>query len=221
VTQALIFGTGTFSRQLADEMLASRRADSVIGFVADGDSEERSLDGLPVLPLERAEALWSRSSVELLVGAPAGASPMPITGWRRAAFHGLRGRGARIGGFVHPNARIFPGAVLHPSAIVLARAYIESLARIGRNVVMECDSYVTQACSVGAHSYLGPSSLVAGQVVLHAEVWLDTNATLRSGLTICRGARVAAGAVVQQDLYPFQEVSARAPRLSDPHGTAP
>lgn len=219
--KAVIVGTGSLARVVADAFADDHGDDGVLGFVAlpspldraapnTTPSGEPFLHGRPVFGVAEAFARWGGCGARILIGSDDDAS-MPVPAWRRAVFHALRARGLTASGFIHSAAWVLGGTTIDPSAIILADAYVEPLVTVGRNAVLEGNAFVSQHSSVGAHCHLETSALVAGQVTIHAEVTVGTNATLRSGVTLCRGSHVGCGAIVQRDLHPFETVVVRPP----------
>lgn len=56
-------------------------------------------------------------------------------------------------------------------------------------------------------------ALVRGKIVVEDEVWIGTNAMIFSGVTIGRGAIIAAGAIVTKDVPPFAIVGGNPAKL--------
>jgi acetyltransferase-like isoleucine patch superfamily enzyme len=77
--------------------------------------------------------------------------------------------------------------------------------RIGRDVMIAAHSRIT---SVGhrheeLHIPMMAQGIEVGPVTIEDDVWIGMNCTVLPGVTIGRGAIVAAGAVVRSDVAPF------------------
>lgn len=127
-------------------------------------------------------------------------SPQPLYGWRRMLLSTF---GAEVGQgvLVRPSARItYPWKVkLGDYCWIGDDAEIYSLGpiTIGANAVVSQRSYV---CA-GTHDYQDTAfPLIAKPIVIEAEAWIATDCFIAPGVTIGRGAIVAARSTVLTDV---------------------
>jgi putative colanic acid biosynthesis acetyltransferase WcaF len=144
-------------------------------------------------------------------------SPHPCYGWRRSV---LRLFGARVG----QQARIHSSAVLvMPWNVELgdwsaigAEVFIYSLGRV-RVGARATVSYRSHLCA-GTHDFTDPSMpLLKPAVTLCEDAWVGTEAFIGPGVTVGRGAMVAARAVVVRDVEPMTLVGGHPAREIGPH----
>lgn len=100
-------------------------------------------------------------------------------------------------GFVHVGDRTWIG----PFCVIYGNGGV----RIGRDVMIAAHSCIT---SVGhrhdeLHIPMMAQGIEVGPVSIADDVWIGMNCTILPGVTIGRGAIVAAGAVVRSDVAPF------------------
>jgi len=118
-------------------------------------------------------------------------------------------------GFVHIGDRTWIG----PFCVIYGNGGV----RIGRDVMIAAHSCIT---SVGhrhddLHIPMMAQGIEVGPVTVEDDVWIGMNCTILPGVTIGRGAIVAAGAVVRSDVPPFtvfggvpaREIGRRQPRM--------
>lgn len=118
-------------------------------------------------------------------------------------------------GFVHVGDRTWVG----PFCVIYGNGGV----RIGRDVMIAAHSCIT---SVGhrhdeLHMPMMAQGIEVGPVTIDDDVWIGMNCTILPGVTIGRGAIVAAGAVVRSDVAPFaivggvpaREIGQRRPRV--------
>lgn len=144
--------------------------------------------------------LWTFGAIAIRL------SPRPCFAWRRMV---LRLFGARIGQAVHlyPSTRIYmPWNVeIGDWAALGEDAFVYSLGKvyIGAGVAL---SYRAHICA-GTHDFSDPAlPLVKPPVVIEDFAWIGTEAFIGPGTTVCRGAIVAARAVVVKDVPPMHIV---------------
>lgn len=131
-----------------------------------------------------------------------GLSPQPFYGWRRLL---LRAFGAKVGNgvIIRPTARVtYPWKVTFGDHCWVGdHAEVYSLAEItiGDNAVVSQRSYL---CA-GTHDMRDISfPLVGKPVTIEREAWIATDCFIAPGVTIGRGAVVAARSTVIHDVPP-------------------
>jgi len=112
-------------------------------------------------------------------------------------------------GFVHVGDRTWIG----PFCVIYGNGGV----RIGRDVMIAAHSCVT---SVGhrheeLHIPMMAQGIEVGPVTIEDDVWIGMNCTILPGVTVGRGAIVAAGAVVRSDVAPFTIVGGVPARVID------
>jgi putative colanic acid biosynthesis acetyltransferase WcaF len=145
--------------------------------------------------------LWALGSLAIRL------SPRPCFAWRRMV---LRLFGAKVGRKVHLysstriympwNVEIGDWAALGEDAFIysLGKVYIGSGASV---------AYRAHICA-GTHDFSDPAlPLLKPPVIIEDNVWIGTDAFIGPGTTICRGAIVAARAVVVKDVPPTHIVA--------------
>ena len=118
-------------------------------------------------------------------------------------------------GFVHVGDRTWIG----PFCVIYGNGGV----RVGRDVMVAAHSCIT---SVGhrhdeLHIPMMAQGIEVGPVTIEDDVWIGMNCTILPGVTIGRGAIVAAGAVVRGNVAPFtivggvpaREIGQRRPRM--------
>ena len=133
-------------------------------------------------------------------------SPYPCYAWRRWV---LRLFGARIGAHVRVTASThiyMPWNVeIGDWAAIGTEVFIYSLGkvRIGARATV---SYRTHVCA-GTHDFTDPTlPLLKPPVTIEEDAWVGTEAFIGPGLTIGRGAIIAARAVVVKHVEPYTMV---------------
>lgn len=131
---------------------------------------------------------------------------IPLQSWRMAAYRAL---GIHIG----HNSTLLMGTEMHiargvsigPNTIINGHCHLDGRGglTIGENV--NISSHVLLIA--GSHHINDPSFFgYAEAITIEDYVWLCTRCTILSGVTVGRGAVVAAGAVVTKDVEPFTVV---------------
>lgn len=160
----------------------------------------QDLNSFKLKPNERGRSAWIVQLWWILQPVLFGMSPQFMFGWRRFL---LRIFGAKIGKgvLIRPTSRItYPWKVeIGDYSWIGDNTMLYSLGPIiiGRNVVVSQSSYL---CT-GTHDYTVPSfDLITKPIVIEDEAWIATDVFVAPGITIGRGAIVAARSTVTKDL---------------------
>lgn len=125
------------------------------------------------------------------------------------------------------NARIEPGAIIRDkvyignNVIVMMGAVVNIGASIGDGTMLDMNVVVGGRVKVGNMCHIGAGSVLAGvieppsaqPVVIEDDVLIGANAVVLEGVRIGRGAVVAAGAVVTQDVEEYTVVAGTPARV--------
>lgn len=112
------------------------------------------------------------------------------------------------------DARIEPGAIIREhvtighAAVVMMGAVINIGAEIGEGSMIDMGAILGGRATVGAHCHIGAGAVLAGvvepasavPVIVEDDVLVGANAVVLEGVRVGRGAVVAAGAVVVDDV---------------------
>jgi 2,3,4,5-tetrahydropyridine-2-carboxylate N-succinyltransferase/tetrahydrodipicolinate N-acetyltransferase len=114
------------------------------------------------------------------------------------------------------NARIEPGAIIRDraeigeGAVVMMGAVINIGAFVGAGTMIDMGAILGGRATVGKNCHIGAGAVLAGvieppsatPVVVEDDVLIGANAVVLEGVRVGRGAVVAAGAVVVEDVPP-------------------
>jgi sugar O-acyltransferase (sialic acid O-acetyltransferase NeuD family) len=103
---------------------------------------------------------------------------------------------------VHPTVWISPDASVGAGTVVMARAVVQSKARIGRNCIINTGAIVEHDCAIGDHTHLSPSVTLGGAVTIGEYVHMGIGAMAIPGVRIGDRSIIGAGAVVLREIPP-------------------
>lgn len=112
------------------------------------------------------------------------------------------------------HARIEPGAIIRDhveigdSAVIMMGAVINIGAKVGEGTMIDMGAILGGRATVGRHAHIGAGAVLAGvvepasakPVVVEDDVLVGANAVVLEGVRVGKGAVVAAGAVVVDDV---------------------
>lgn len=118
------------------------------------------------------------------------------------------------------NARIEPGAIIRDQvligdqAVIMMGAIINIGAEIGAKTMIDMGAVLGGRAIVGDNCHIGAGTVLAGvveppsatPVIIEDDVLIGANAVVLEGVRVGKGAVVAAGAIVTQDVAPYTVV---------------
>lgn len=195
--KVVVIGAGGHAAVVIDAALASGHQE-LVGIV-DADPAKRGTKvlGVPVIGEDQDLPRLRGEGVE---GFIIGLGHSRSLAFRAGLFQKVAKIGLAPVTIVHPRASVAGSAQLGQGVAALAGAIVNAKSLIEDNVILNTGSIVEHDCRIGAHSHLGPASVLCGQVVLESEVTVGAGAVIREGLRIGAGATVGMGAVVVSDV---------------------
>lgn len=194
--RAVIVGAGGFGREIA-EQLADLPPDhdvTIGGFLDDNPGALNGLpEGLPLLGAIDSYPLGPQDHLIIAVGDPSLRSILAAR---------LKDRGARFMTLVHPTAVVARTARLATGCVVGPHAYVGPHTHLGEMAVVNIYGSLGHDARIGDFSVLSPYATLNGGALLEREVFLGTHSTITGGRRVGERAKVAAGAVVYQDVEP-------------------
>ena len=159
------------------------------GFVDDDVKKSGiNVDGLPVKILEDIEP---SSYIVLAIGDGR---------VRSGVFDQVQTHSMNVLGFTHSSSWISNHASLDKTAMVCARASIQTGVSVSRSALINTGSIVEHDCRVGAFAHIAPGATVCGNVEIGERAWVGAGATVREGVKIGCDVMLGAGSVVVSDI---------------------
>lgn len=193
--QVLIFGTGkgAYTARRYFEWDTKHR---VVGHVVDEEFATRdSFNGLPVVAIEEAVAIFAPG--EVLVFVPLGAARM--NGLRAEKYRALKTLGYGFVSYVHGSNQLVGRIPFGENCFIMENQSVNFDARIGNNVT------VWSGCQIGDRSEIGDNVFMASHVVINGDVkvgasaYLGSNSTISNNVTIGAMSFIGANALITKD----------------------
>lgn len=188
-----ICGAGGFAREtlvLLDQMGLSSRVD---GFYESDDIwHERTVAGLPVLPLSRFDA--HRSAMVIAIGSPS----------VRYAIHAALPRETRFPTLVHPSVVRSSSVEIGAGAIVCAGVILSCDIKIATHVHLDRCVTVGHDSVVADFSTIAPGAIVSGNCSIGHRVYMGAASSIREKLAVGDDAVIGMGAVVVKSVASFE-----------------
>jgi len=190
----ILIGAGGHAKVVLD-MIRALELDC-IAVACQADTNLTHWRGLPVISDQHLSENYSPQQVELVLGI----GMMPGSTLRESLFHDFKRKGFHFRTLCHPTAWISPSANLSEGCQIMAGVIIQADTHCADNVIINTSASIDHDTVIGAHSQVAPGAVLCGAVVVDSSVFIGASATVIQSLHIGKGAVVAAGAMVVQDV---------------------
>ena len=212
----VIYGTGTFGRKIAREIvhLLSYDTESIPYFntlytAADeqyiGEGKLFDEDGfrsVPCYPFENIDTICPPGSHLMLVVY--GGSDMEE---RKKAFFRAKEKGYEFASYIHPSSTCYGygRGTYGENLIVFENCVVDSGVTLGDNVMIRPNSYIGHDSNIGSHSFIAPGSNLSGRTTIGKSCFVGLGSNI-VGVTIGDNVVVGAGSLVLSDFKGNQTI---------------
>ena len=198
----LIIGAGGHGRVLVD--LALLNGSRVSGFVDSFVETGKEIAKHQVLGPDSFLDTLEPDSVQLLMGIGT------TIGLKRrlAIAESLETKGFKFKSLIAKSAFISPRAAISPNgAQILARAIVQTDARIESYTVINTGAIIEHDVVVERGSFIGPGAVLSGGVKVGSNVLIGSGAVILPGIEIQANAIIGGGAVVTKGIAENETVT--------------
>lgn len=188
----IIYGASGHGKVVADILRAC--SVKIEGFVDDEPSLDALVYGARVLGNGRWLAEQAaRQPVTVALGVGDNFARRTIA--ERCAASGMRLLTA-----VHTSATIAHSAKISPGVVIMPHAVINADAEIGQGAIINTAAIVEHDCKVGNFAHLSPKTAIGGHVRVGDLSWLGIGATVIPNIKVGTCSIIGAGATVVRDV---------------------
>jgi len=198
MAKVIIFGT-LDSAELAHFYLTRDTDHEVVAFtVTEEYLGEDSFVGLPVLPFESLESVYSPQQVSLF-------APMTAKGMnthRQTVFQNIKDKGYAMISYISSKASVFNNQI-GENCFILEDNTIQPFVSIGDNVVLWSGNHLGHHSQVNSHVFFTSQVVLSGHCKVGENAFFGVNSCIRDAVTVGEGGFIAMGAVVTGDTEPW------------------
>lgn len=194
----LIFGAGDYA-ELVHHYFARDPRYREIAFAVDG--ERLAADrfcGAPLLAFEEARHRCPPEAWDMFVAI----GYTGVNEGRRSKVDAAKALGYTLTSYVHASALLADDAVVQENSFVAEQVLIKPFCRLGRDLQLAAQCYISHGARVGDHCYLAPRALLCGLTDVGECCFIGANATVRDKVRIGARCVIGAGAVILSDCEP-------------------
>ncbi len=110
-------------------------------------------------------------------------------------------------GVVHPQAFVSHQSEMAAGCQIMARAVVNSGARLGGHVLVNTGAIVEHDVVIGAHSLIGSGVVLGGGVQVGERTLIGAGAVVRQGIRLGAHVVIGEGVIVKQDVPDRMEIA--------------
>ena len=188
----VIFGTGSLAE--VAHFYFERDSDfEVVAFTATQDSiTEPTFRGLPLLPFEGIQDVFSPADADLFVAV--GYARMNEV--RMTFFEAAKAKGYYCPTYLSSRATHWGDTAVGENCFILEDNTLQPFVTIGDNVVLWSGNHIGHHASIGSHTFLASHVVVSGKVRIGQRCFIGVNATIREDISIGDNCLIGPGSLI-------------------------
>jgi acetyltransferase EpsM len=191
----IVIGGGEHARVVIEAAQSNPRVWRVVGFVDPEPCEEtRQRMGVPRLGGDDALRAYPDAASILGFGS------VVDTTARIGALERLAPLVAHWATVVHRDATISPTAALDEGTVIMARAVVQSGAKVGCHAIINTAVVIEHDVWLGEHVQVASGAVIGGGTRVARAAYIGLGASVRDHIRIGEGAVIAMGATVIRDV---------------------
>ena len=194
----VIFGSGDIA-QLAHYYFSTDSNYEVVAFTVDAAYiSATEFCGLPVVPFEELENLYSPATHEVFVAL----SYSKLNQLRKEKYLAAKALGYRIASYVSSHATVLNDGKIGVNCFILEDNTIQRFVTIGNNVTLWSGNHIGHHSTIHDHCFIASHVVISGGVDIGESCFIGVNATLRDHIKVGEKCVIGAGALLLADAEP-------------------
>jgi sugar O-acyltransferase (sialic acid O-acetyltransferase NeuD family) len=193
--KVVLFGNSVFAENLFFLLTHDARY-QVAAFTVDREYlGEESLHGVPVVPFETVQSLFSPSGHKMLLPI----SFQMVNRLREEKYLQARAKGYHLISYHSPRATLYPGIICGDNCIILENAVVEPYVRIGNNVIIAAGAIIGHHSVIRDHCFISPGAVILGGATVEERCLIGANASIKEEVTVARECVIGTGASITRN----------------------
>jgi sugar O-acyltransferase (sialic acid O-acetyltransferase NeuD family) len=156
---------------------------------------EDTLCGLPVVPFEHVEAIYSPKTHKMSVFL----GFRDVNRFRAEKFAQAKAKGYELISYVSSKASTWPDLVLGKNSVIAENVVVQPYVKIGNDVVIAAGAVIGHHAVIQDHCFVAAHSVILGDVTVEQYSVLGANCTIKDGVTVGRQCIIGAGCYISGD----------------------
>ncbi len=211
----VIVGAG-YIAEVAYEYFTADSDYEVVAFAVERSMLERNrLFGLPVVPFEDVETLYSPETHCAFIAT----GYAQLNRVRERLYHEAKAKGYHLASYVSSRAFVWRNVTMGDNCFILENNVLQPFVTIGNNVTLWSGNHIGHHASIGDHVFIASHVVLSGLVKVGAHCFFGVNSAVADNVTIGEDAVIGAGATILRNaeggkIYATEGTKARGDALA-------
>ncbi len=191
----IVFGTGDIA-QLANYYFKTDSDLEIVAFTVNQSYIKDSVfEGIPVIPFENIEHLFSPSEYEMFIAL----SYSKMNAIREIKYNEAKAKGYSLVSYISSKCTYLSNYPCGDNCFILEDNTIQPFVRIGNNVTLWSGNHIGHHSIIHDHNFLSSHVVVSGHCEIKSNCFMGVNSTLHNNITLKKGTLVGAGAIISKN----------------------
>lgn len=197
----IIFGSGDIG-QIAKFYFDIDSNYEVVCFTVDGEFiKDSSFEGLPVVPFENLEKLYSSEDHEIFIAL----SYSGMNKLREEKYLQSKAKGYKIASYISSKCTYLSQYQPGENAFIFEDNTIQPFVQIGNNVTIWSGNHIGHHSVVEDHNFISSHVVISGHCHIESYCFLGVNSTIAHNVRLAKETLIGAGTIVTRN-SDFQSV---------------
>lgn len=193
--KVIVFGNSVFAEHVYF-LLTHDSPHEVVAFTVDSKYIIKDkLFGLPVVPFENVESVFSPSEHNMTVAI----SFQRVNRLREEKYFQAKAKGYHLISYISSKATSFPGLVAGDNCIILENSIIGPFVEVGNDVFIGSGAIIGHHTVIKNHSFISPGAVILGGVTVGEYCLIGANATVKEDVEIAKECIVGSGVSINRN----------------------
>jgi len=194
----VIVGAGEFA-QIAYEYFTHDSQYEVVAFSAERKFiEKNDLLGLPVVPFEELEKLYSPKDYDVYIAV----TYTQLNRIRTRLYREAKAKGFLPVSYVSSRAFVWHNVEVGENSFIFENNVLQHMVRIGNNVVLWSGNHLGHRTVIRDNVYVSSHCVISGYCDIGESCFLGVNSTYNDRVKVAKDCIIGSGAVVIKDTEP-------------------
>lgn len=194
--QVLIFGTEDLA-SLVRFYLENDSPHKPVAFCVDSQFiKDDKIDGLPVVPLEEVENLFSPTSYDFLVS-------VYDNKLRDKKTKEIKQKGYNLLSYISSKATVF--SPIGQNCIIMEDNTIQPFVKIGDNIIMWSGNHIGHHSIIENNTFISSHVVVSGHCHIKSYCWLGVNSSIKDHVVLEEGTFIAMSSMVTKNTKSYKK----------------
>ena len=192
----ILFGDSAFA-EIAYEYFTYDSSYEVVAFTVDeAYLRKDSLFGLPIVPFEKVEELFSPKTHHMHIALVYN----KLNRIRKEKYKEAKRKGYQLANYISSRAFVWRNVTMGDNIFIFEDNTIQPFVKLGSNIVLWSGNHIGHHSTIGSHNFISSHVVISGFVELGEACFLGVNVTIGNNMSIGEDSLIGAGGLITKSI---------------------